>query len=143
MKYTKATNYALHTMVYLAAAPVEKAVGVRTMAELQGLSPTFLSKILTKLVKAGLIESSPGVNGGYKLSRSKEDISFLDIINAIEGSGSLFMCSLEHQDCLIQGVMVDAEQAMEKYLMGRTIAELADQLNRQASIRKEALKNDF
>ncbi|MBD0379423.1 RrF2 family transcriptional regulator [Paenibacillus sedimenti] len=141
MKYTKATNYALHTMVYLAAVPTGKVIGVRSLAELQSLSPTFLSKILTKLVKAGLIESAPGVNGGYKLSKSKYEISFLDIIDAIEGAASLFSCTSEHQDCLIQGVMCDAEHALEQYLKGRTIAELAERVGEQltAFMKKETM----
>ena len=44
-------------------------MSVESLAEMQKLSPTYLSKILTKLVKAGLIESNPGVNGGYRISK--------------------------------------------------------------------------
>lgn len=76
MKYSRATNYALHTMVYLTLAPQGKAVGVDQLAKIQDLSPTYLSKILTKLVKAGLIESTPGVNGGYGIIKRAEEISF-------------------------------------------------------------------
>lgn len=76
MKYSKATNYALHTMVYLTLTPKGKTVGVDQLAKIQSLSPTYLSKILTKLVKAGLIQSTPGVNGGYSIVRQASDISF-------------------------------------------------------------------
>ena len=64
MKYSQATNYALHTMLYFVALPPGRTVGVLQLAGRQGLSPTYLSKILAKLVKAGLIESSPGVTMG-------------------------------------------------------------------------------
>jgi Rrf2 family protein len=130
MKYSQATNYALHTMLYFVALPPGKTVGVQQLAELQELSPTYLSKILTKLVKAGMIESSPGVNGGYRLTRNKADLSFLEVIQAIEGTASLFHCDagLEHQGCLIQEVMADAEQQMETYLQRRKLVELVAQL---------------
>src|SRR5690348_13347440 len=126
MKYSQATNYALHTMMYFVALPLGKTIGVQQLAELQELSPTYLSKILTRLVKAGMIESTPGVKGGYKLTRNKEDISFLDVIHAIEGTASLFHCDdgKDHQGCLIQNVMTQAEQQMETYLKERKLVEL-------------------
>lgn len=128
MKYSQATNYALHTMMYLVALPAGKTIGVQQLAELQELSPTYLSKILTRLVKAGMIESTPGVNGGYKLTRNKADISFLDVIHAIEGTASLFHCGvgMQHDTCLIQEVMMDAERQMEDYLKERKLVELVE-----------------
>ena len=54
MKYSKATNYALHSMVHLAMASNNEAVRVEDLAKHKRLSPTYLSKILTKLSKAGL-----------------------------------------------------------------------------------------
>ncbi|MBY0010509.1 Rrf2 family transcriptional regulator [Paenibacillus typhae] len=126
MKYSKATNYALHTMLFLVAASPDKPVGVQQLAERQHVSPTYLSKILTKLVKAGLIQSVSGANGGYQLKRKKDDISFLDVIHAIEGTASLFDCTLNHSsECLIQQVMVEAENRMEDYLQNKKISELA------------------
>jgi DNA-binding IscR family transcriptional regulator len=53
MKYSQATNYALHTMLYSVALPSGTTVGVQQLAQRQALSPTYLSKILTRLVKAG------------------------------------------------------------------------------------------
>lgn len=88
MKYSKATNHALHTMVQLTMIQTGKTIGVHSLGEIQEVSPAYLSKILTKLVKAGLIESTPGVNGGYKLTKNTKEISFLDVITAIEGSGT-------------------------------------------------------
>jgi Rrf2 family protein len=129
MKYSKATNYALHTMLFLVAYAPDKPVGVQQLAERQNVSPTYLSKILTKLVKAGLVESASGANGGYRLRRKKEEISFLDIIHAIEGTASLFDCTLNHSsECPIQQEMVKAEGQMEEYLRNKMISELAAKL---------------
>lgn len=129
MKYSKATNYALHTMLFLAAATPNKPVGVQQLAEQQDVSPTYLSKILTKLVKAGMIESASGANGGYRLKRNWEDISFLDIIHSIEGNASLFDCSLDHgPECPIQKVVLSAEEKMEEHLRNQTMSELAQKI---------------
>ncbi|MCR8984743.1 RrF2 family transcriptional regulator [Brevibacillus laterosporus] len=126
MRFTKATNYALHTMLALVADSPVKPIGVQQLAEAQGVSQTYLSKILTRLVKAGMIESVSGANGGYRLSRKKDDITFLDIIHAIEGTSSLFECDFLHGDeCLIQAVMVEAEQKMESHLKKMKLADLA------------------
>ncbi len=129
MKYSQATNYALHTMLHFVALPLGKTLGVQQLAEFQELSPTYLSKILTKLVKAGMIESTPGAHGGYKLTRNKADISFLDVIQAIEGTASLFHCDVgpnHYQGCLIQDVMMHAERQMEDYLKERKLIDLVE-----------------
>ncbi len=131
MKYSQATNYALHTMLYIVALPPGKTIGVQQLAEFQELSPTYLSKILTKLVKAGLIESTPGMHGGYTLTKNKADISFLDVIRAIEGTASLFHCDTKpdhYHTCLIQEVMTHAEREMEDYLKERKLVELLGKL---------------
>ena len=136
MKYSQATNYALHTMLYFVALPVGTTIGVQRLAAFQGLSPTYLSKILTRLVKAGMIESTPGINGGYRLRRNKADLSFLEVIHAIEGTASLFQCAdeLNHRGCLIQQVMTQAEQQMEDYLKERKLVELVGQLGDVTSL---------
>lgn len=129
MKYSQATNYALHTMLYLVALPLGTTVGVQQLAAWQSLSPTYLSKVLTKLVKAGLIESTPGIHGGYTLAKPKDDVSFLDVIHAIEGTASPFHCGagLPHDACLIQQVMLDAERQSEAHLHERKLVEFAEE----------------
>ncbi|MCL1694587.1 MULTISPECIES: Rrf2 family transcriptional regulator [unclassified Lysinibacillus] len=125
MKYSKATNYALHTMLFLAKQIPNKPMGVQQLAEMQNVSPTYLSKILTKLVKEGMINSVSGANGGYTLRHDWEDISFLDIIHAVEGKSSLFDCCLYNDPkCVIKEVMLSAEEKLENELRNRKISDL-------------------
>lgn len=125
MKYSKATNYALHTMLFLAKQTPNKPMGVQQLAEMQNVSPTYLSKILTKLVKEGMINSVSGANGGYTLRHDWEDISFLDIIHAVEGKSSLFDCCLYNDPkCVIKEVMLSAEEKLENELRNRKISDL-------------------
>lgn len=138
MKLSKATNYALHSLVHLAAHASEEAIKVEELAERQKLSPTYLSKILTKLVKADLVESTPGVKGGYRLLRAPEDCSFLDVIYAIEGYESILKCTMKHEttknsDCLIELAMKDVERQMKDELQSKTIAGIVKQARERQS----------
>jgi Rrf2 family protein len=121
MKYTKATNYALHIMGYMVIYEGKDNLSLQPLANHMNISPTYLSKILTQLVKADLIQSTPGVNGGYSLRKRKEDISFLDVIHAIEGNGALFTCEVDEEECCFQKIMQEAESQMEHYLKEKTI----------------------
>ena len=58
-------------------------------------------------------------------------VSFLEVIQAIEGTASWFHCAagLAHAGCLIQEVMAEAEQRMDAYLHERKLVELVGQLN--------------
>ncbi|ALV22189.1 MAG: Rrf2 family transcriptional regulator [Carnobacterium sp.] len=129
MKYSKATDNALHTMVYLMTLPEGDMIGVQSLAETQRLSPTYLSKILTKLAKAGLVESTRGVKGGYRVSKPKDNITFLDVIKAIEGDSSLFSCSINHnQGCMIEDVMIKAEQNMKDELEHNYLIDIVSKM---------------
>lgn len=124
MKYTKGTNYALHIMAYFVKHEGKENLSLQPLASHLNLSPTYLSKILTQLVKADLIHSTPGVNGGYSLRRPKAEISFFDVIQAIEGSGSMFTCQLgEEGSCLIEGIMKEAEIKMIEHLKNTTLLD--------------------
>ena len=64
------------------------------------------------------------MNGGYTLRKKKEDISFMDVINATEGTGALFACdSQEDEKCHIYKVMAEAENVMETYLHNKKLYE--------------------
>lgn len=77
------------------------------------------------MVKAGLIESTSGVNGGYILCENADEISFMDVIYAIEGNGALFKCGFEENKCLINKVMAEGEALLEKYLQDKKLYEVA------------------
>lgn len=124
MNFSKATTYALHTMLILARIDREQKnhkIGVADLAKQQNISPTYLSKILTKLTKAGLIDSSPGAQGGYSLRKVSTTITFLDIIQAIEGRIPLF--SGCEDNCEIEKIMKDYESHMYNYLKDKTLAD--------------------
>ena len=125
MKYTKATNYALHIIAHMINHDKRDNLSLLPLANHFSISPSYLSKILTQLVKADIIQSTPGVNGGYILRKSKEDISLLDVIKATEGSSPMFACEMnENNSCKIRKAMEEAENVMETYLNNKKIFEL-------------------
>ena len=125
MKYTKATNYALHLMAYMVKQEGKENLSLQPLAAHMNISPTYLSKILTQLVKADLIQSAPGVNGGYSLRKLKTEISFYDVVQAIEGSGALFTCDEEEaENCRIEKIMKAAEEKMVNYLKQKLIYDI-------------------
>ncbi|MBN7772157.1 Rrf2 family transcriptional regulator [Clostridium aminobutyricum] len=145
MQFSIGVEYALHCMLYMVDIPSGTSVGIKDLATYQGVSETYLSKVYTKLRKAGIIKSIPGVNGGYELARAPENITFWDIVEAIEGSSPLFQCAEIRQNeilldknnlpdthtkcpCLIKVVMLDAEEQMRQYLRNKTLAWLHDQV---------------
>lgn len=92
MQYSVMVEYALHSLVYLIDVPEEGSIGIKDLSEFQGLSETYLSKAFGKLSKADIVSSTPGVKGGYKLAKSPEEISFWDVIEAVEGVKPIFQC---------------------------------------------------
>jgi Rrf2 family protein len=104
-------EYALHSLVYLIDIPEEESIGIKDLSEFQGLSETYLSKVLAKLAKAGIVSSTPGVKGGYKLAKAAEEVSFWDVIEAVEGIKPIFQC----KNILKTNMMyVDKEDQLDK-----------------------------
>lgn len=145
MKYSVMVEYALHSLTYLVDAPSDRPIGIKELSEFQRLSETYLSKVFSKLTRADIVHSVPGVNGGYKLAKAPENISFFDVISAVEGIKPIFQCknikdqTLLNEDpcsdcssntpCLINVTMLEAEQHMHAYLKNKTLAWLHNELN--------------
>ncbi|MDI1484490.1 Rrf2 family transcriptional regulator [Polyangium sp. y55x31] len=133
-------EYGLHTLLWLVAEHPKRASS-RDLAEMQGVPAAMLAKILPKLEKAGIVNSSDGINGGYELAKSPEDISVLAVVDAIEGDRKLFDCKEVRRGCVLFGgtpppwsidgvcrihaVMLRAEKRMRSELEKTSLADLA------------------
>lgn len=85
MKLSRTVMYALQAVCQLGAAGQQEPVPSKKIAESGDMPDRFLLQILRNLVAHGLLRSTRGVIGGYTLARSPEEISLLDIIEAVEG----------------------------------------------------------
>ena len=146
LQFSIGVEYALHCLLYMVDIPSGRAVGIKDLPAFQGVSETYLSKVYTKLRKAGIVKSIPGVNGGYELARIPESISFWNIVEAVEGTTPLFQCAEIRQNeilldknnlpdsytkcpCLIKVVMLEAEDQMRKFLSNKTLGWLHEQVS--------------
>ena len=105
LQFSVGVEYALHCLLYMVDLPSGKTVGIKDLAAFQGISETYLSKVYTKLRKAGIVKSIPGVKGGYELARTPENITFWNVVEAVEGSSPLFQCAEIRQN----GILLDKD----------------------------------
>jgi Rrf2 family protein len=132
MQLTRAADYAVRVMIHLATLPAGTRVQRNTLAEATGVPESFMSKVLQGLVRARLIASRRGVDGGFELSVSAQTTSLLDVIEAIEGPIQLNFClgpghNCERQNyCAAHFVWAEAQDAMTAVLRRAKIAELAE-----------------
>ena len=92
LRISRKIDYGLRAMIYLASIPAEAVVPFREIARQMDVPEDFLAKILKTLVDMGLVKSTRGPHGGYALARLPADISFLDVIEAVEGPVALNVC---------------------------------------------------
>ena len=92
LRISRKIDYGLRAMIYLASISLEAVVPFREIARQMDVPEDFLAKILKTLVDQGLVKSTRGPHGGYALARTPIDISFLDVIEAVEGPVALNVC---------------------------------------------------
>jgi Rrf2 family protein len=78
-------DYGLRAVLYLSVQDPQKCCSITEIAKQQGVPKKFLAKIIQDLIRCGLVKSKRGACRGYTLARSPEQISFYDVIEAIEG----------------------------------------------------------
>jgi Rrf2 family protein len=138
MSLSEGVEWSLHCAWLLTHVPKGEALSSRRMAEFYGLPPAYLSKLLKSLVRAGILDATTGPRGGFRLARPADEITVLDVMEAVEGRGALFQCTEIRQQgpvpasaadcrrpCGIAKVMSEAEQAWRARLAATTIGELA------------------
>ncbi|MDO5675586.1 MAG: Rrf2 family transcriptional regulator [bacterium] len=153
MQFSVGVEYAFHSLFYMVDLPEQKAIGIREIAGLHGITESYLSKIFAKLRKAGIVRSTAGAKGGYELAKRAEDISFWDIIEAIEGSSYFFQCAeirkknifvddpgifTSECPCLIKVVIQQAEELMRKELQSKSLRWLHQQASADFAADKKA-----
>ncbi|ATU93594.1 hypothetical protein BLM14_01910 [Phyllobacterium zundukense] len=127
-------------MVWL-IEPRTKPVSSRDLAELQGVPTTLMARIMPRLEKAGLVVSTSGISGGYRLAKEPKDITVLDIADAIDGRKSVFDCKDIRKNCVLFGgeapawmtrgvcgvhaVMLRAEKSMRNEMDRTTLQDLS------------------
>ncbi|HVC20041.1 MAG TPA: Rrf2 family transcriptional regulator [Vicinamibacterales bacterium] len=98
LRFSKKADYALIAMKHLVLRG-EQATSAREIAEQYGIPVELMAKVLQRLARRGLLVSSQGTRGGYKLSRSPRLMSVADVIQAIDGPVTVTACSTTDEKC--------------------------------------------
>lgn len=104
MQASRKVDYALRAVIHLANEEIaDRACSVGEIAARERIPRGFLEKIVQQLIHSGVVKSRRGANGGYVLGRPAEQVTFRDVIEAVEGPISLNVCVGEQPDCSLMG----------------------------------------
>jgi Rrf2 family protein len=136
MKLQKATQFALYSVLELALHP-ERQLSAGEIADKYGISNNHLAKVLRDLGRAGLVESTRGVGGGYRFSGNAKRTTLLDIIEMFEDIAAPGLDGGDHGARTDVGrslhpVLHEIEQIARATLDSITIETLVNQIRRNA-----------
>jgi Rrf2 family protein len=138
MRISEGVEWAAHCATVLASLPDGAALSAGTLADFHGIPKPYLAKALQSLSRAGLVGSTAGRSGGYRLARTADTITMLDVVQAVDGDEPAFRCTEIRQrlpnpapkrcfrtSCQVAASMWAAEAAWRDSLRSVTIAAIA------------------
>lgn len=134
LELTRRGDYAVRAMLALARWSEGSPLSTHRIAEGMRIPARFLPQVMGDLARAGLVESTPGRNGGYRLGRPAAEITLLDVVEAVEGDARRQSCVLRGGPCGLDGtcdvheVFFQAQDAMLGTLRAATLASLPRRL---------------
>ena len=131
MNITSTGRYALRVMLDLAQHREEGYISLKTIAERQGYSMKYLEMIVGSLKRAGLVASTRGKEGGYRLVRDPEDYTIGEILRCIEDNLAPVACikagdiCCEHAgECMTVPMWKELDDITNAYLDGVSLQDL-------------------
>jgi Rrf2 family protein len=126
--FSQTVEYALRAVVFLASRP-GLACPVAAIAETTKVPPAYLSKVMQALHRAELVAAQRGVNGGFRLARAADELSVLEVVNAVEPIQRIRTCPLGLKAhgvrlCPLHKRMDAALATVEEAFRSTTIAEV-------------------
>ncbi len=138
MQISKGVEWAVHAVSLMAALPDKRGLSAEALAHYHGVPPAYMAKQLQALSRAGIIMSTRGAGGGYRLAKAPLDINLWDICAAIEGNAPAFKCTEIRQNgpcatlsedcktpCAIAAAFLLAEKAYRASLQAISLADIA------------------
>lgn len=133
MKLSTKGRYGLRALIDLAQRGGEGPVSITSIAERQEISERYLEQLMSKLKKAGIIQSIRGAQGGYVLAKELEEVSVGEVLRALEGDLNPVECS----GFLLEGGCQAADNCVTKYVWQRindSINQTVDEMNLKALV---------
>jgi Rrf2 family iron-sulfur cluster assembly transcriptional regulator len=131
MRLTTKGRYAVTAMLDLSLNYDLGAITLADISDRQGISLSYLEQLFARLRKQGLVSSSRGPGGGYRLSRGAEDITVMDVISAVDEKVDTTQCEGKgncHGDeqCLSHHLWQSLSDQIRDYLASITLAQVVD-----------------
>ena len=128
MMISQTAEYALRAVIWLGGHP-DQLVGTKQISVAAQVPAGYLAKVLQMLARADLVVSTPGRGGGFRLTRPPEEISVLDVINAVDPIQRIRKCPLDLKGhgtnlCPLHRRLDDAMAQMEAAFARSTVAEM-------------------
>ena len=101
MQVSRRVDYALRATIYLARQDSDRAASVGEISSTEAIPKKFLEKIIQDLIHSGLVNSRRGAHGGYRLARDPDEISFREVMEAVEGPIALNVCVGDPHVCSV------------------------------------------
>ncbi|MCH8878418.1 MAG: Rrf2 family transcriptional regulator [Planctomycetes bacterium] len=135
---SQTAEYALRAMVAIAQNSGD-AVVTPMIAEITKVPPGYLSKVLQTLRKAGLVESRRGLGGGFILAKPAEEVTLLEVVNAVAPIKRIDRCPLGIDShgtnlCPLHKRLDESAELVEQSFASITIAELLSEPGRNAPL---------
>jgi len=133
LRLTKKADYGLIAVKHLAE---RRSASTKEIANCYGIPLPLLAKVLQRLARQGLLESTYGTNGGYRLARDPRYITALEVIRAIDGPTILTTCSTQSRDChqagrcTVRGPLSRIQRGILQLLDSITISEMSEEPER-------------
>lgn len=132
MQITRQADYAVRAVLYLANLGEDQRAATNQIAKEQQIPHSFLAKIVSQLSVAGLLQTSRGARGGVSLARTPDEISLLEVIEAIDGPILLNECVGNGtcsfgDDCPIKPIWCDAQAELVDRLRKTTFDQFVKQ----------------
>jgi Rrf2 family protein len=130
MQVSRRVDYALRAAIYLSRQESDRPSSVSEISQLEGIPKKFLEKILQDLIQQGLVVSRRGARGGYILAREPGDVSFRDVMEAVEGPLALNVCVGETDQCAVSSgcgmrrVWAEGQRRLDDLFSATTLADL-------------------
>lgn len=131
MQVSRKVDYALRAVIYLSLQGENRPVPVSEIASSRRIPRKFLEKIIKDLIRSGLVHSHRGAHGGYTLAKTADDVSFRDVIEAVEGPISINLCLTGQRDCSVvtscnmQRVWQEGQRRMLDFFADTKITDLS------------------
>jgi Rrf2 family iron-sulfur cluster assembly transcriptional regulator len=145
MRLTTKGRYAVTAMLDLAINRNQGPITLADISQRQGISLSYLEQLFSRLRKQGLVDSTRGPGGGYRLSRSADSIAVAEVISAVDETLDATRCKglkncHDARACLTHQLWTDLSEQIHDFLNDITLAEVLNK--RPQEVSKEVARQE-